>query len=110
MFALRRKLLISVHTSFDMNLMKDSRSFINRGQAETVCLYISDAMVPQKRHWMGSFCCGTKVHSLATMRAEWKDDLLWLIVHIFDIFIAGCISLNLAKSASLSTLSVHAVS
>ena len=86
MFALRRKLLISVHTSFDMNLMKDSRSFINRGQAETVCLYISDVMVPQKRHWMGSFCCGTKVHSLATMRAEWKDDLLWLIVHIFDIF------------------------
>ena len=40
MFALRRKLLISVHTSFDMNLMKDSRSFINRGQAETVfCIY-----------------------------------------------------------------------
>ena len=110
MFALRRKLLISVHTSFDMNLMKDSRSFINRGQAETVCLYILDVMVSQKRHWMGSFCCGTKVHSLATMRAEWKDDLLWLIAHIFDIFIAGCIILNLAKSASLSTLSVHAVS
>ena len=59
---------------------------------------------------MGSFCCGTKVHSLATMRAELKDDLLWLIVHIFDIFIAGCISLNLAKSESLSTFSVLAVS
>ena len=50
------------------------------------------------------------MHSLATMRAEWKDDLSWLIVHIFDISIAGCISLNLAKSASLSSLSVLAVS
>ena len=110
MFALRRKLPISVHTSFDMNLMKDSRLFVNRGQAETVCLYISDVIVPQKKHWMGSFCCGTKVHSLATMRAEWKDGLLWLIEHIFDIFISGCISLNLEKSASFSTLTNHAVS
>ena len=110
MFALRRKLPTSVHTLFDMNLMKNSRSFVNRGQADSVCLYISDVVVPQKRHWMGSFCCGTKVHSLAIMRAKWKDDLLWLIVCIFDIFVAGCISLNLAKSASLSTLSVHTVS
>ena len=59
---------------------------------------------------MGSFCCGTKMHNLATMRAELKNDLLWLVVYIFDIFIAGCISLNLAKSAPLSTLSAHAVS
>ena len=106
MFALRRKLPIAVHTSFDISLMKDSRSFVNRGKADTVRLYISDVLVPQKGHCMGSFCCGTKVHSLATMRAEWKDNLLSLIVHIFDI----CTSLNLAKSASLSTLSVHAVS
>ena len=103
--ALRRILPISVQISFDMNFMKDSCSFINRGQADT-----SDVVVPQKRHCMGSFCCGTKVHSLATMRAEWKHDLLWPIVHIFDIFIAGCISFNFAKSASLSTFSVHAVS
>ena len=76
-----------------------------------VCLHIlSDSVVPQKRHWNESFCCGINVHSLASMRADWKDDLLWIIVHIFDIFIAGCIHLNLAKSASLSTISVHAVS
>ena len=42
MFALRRKLPIAVHTSFDISLMKDSRSFVNRGQADTVRLYISD--------------------------------------------------------------------
>ena len=27
---------MSVHTSFDMNLMKDSRSFVNLGQADTL--------------------------------------------------------------------------
>ena len=42
MFALRRKLPIAVHTSFDISLMKDPRSFVNRGQADTVRLYISD--------------------------------------------------------------------
>ena len=70
MFARLRKLPISVHTLFDMNLMKNSRSFVNREQADTVYLYISDVVVPHKRHWMSSFCCGIKVHSLATMRAE----------------------------------------
>ena len=70
MFELRRKLPISVHTLLDMNLMKNSRSFVNREHADTVYLYISDVVVPQKGHWMSSFCCATKVHSLAIMRAE----------------------------------------